>query len=119
VSVVLVSSDMLVSSRLRSTAEQAGVALGIALSSSELASRLRSDTRLVVFDLSQPALKLPEAVAAVRAAAPQAKILAFGPHVEEGLLAAARSAGCDDVLTNGQFHREQSAILASYGADGR
>lgn len=112
--VVLLSSDMLVASRLRSTAERAGVTLGIAVNESDLASRLTDDTQLVIFDLSQIGLQLPPAIATVRATAPAARVMAFGPHVEEELLAGAKIAGCDEVLSNGQFHREQAAILAKY-----
>ncbi len=111
-SAVLLSGDMMVSSRVMSAARQAGVPLAIAQSPADLDERLSGDTRLVMLDLSQPALQLPVAVGAVRAIAPVATILAFGPHVEEQLLAAAREAGCDEVMSNGQFHREQGAILA-------
>ena len=113
---VLVSSDMTVSSRVRSTAEGLRVPLAIALSPAELTARLDRGVRLVIFDLSQPGLKLAEAIAAIRAAAPSARIIAFGPHVDEALLGSARDAGCDLVLTNGQFHREQRALLAQYAA---
>lgn len=113
-SAVLVSSDMLVSSRLRSTAQQAGVPLTIALSAAGLADQLRGDMRLVIMDLSQPMLNLADAVATVRATAPKAKIIAFGPHVDARLLTSASAAGCDLVLTNGQFHREQAALLAQF-----
>lgn len=105
---------MMVSSRLRSTAQGAGVPLEIVASPADLGARLNSAHRLVIFDLSQPGLDLRGAIAAARSAAPAARIIAFGPHVDEALLASARAAGCDEVLTNGQFHREQGALLAKY-----
>jgi DNA-binding NarL/FixJ family response regulator len=112
--VVLVSGDMMASSRLCSTAQRVGVSLGIAVSPGDLAGRLSGQTRLVIFDLSQPDLKLADAVAAVRSASPGARIIAFGPHVDEALLAAASSAGCDEVMSNGKFHREQEALLKQF-----
>ncbi|HUE73422.1 MAG TPA: hypothetical protein VMP01_21265 [Pirellulaceae bacterium] len=111
-SAVLVSSDMMVSSRVMSTARQAGVPLAVALSAGDLKERLSGETRLVMLDLSQPGLNVAEVVAAVRSGAPAARIIAFGPHVDEPLLASARDAGCDVVMSNGQFHREQEAIIA-------
>lgn len=39
-------------------------------------------------------------------------IWAFGPHVQEGLLAAARDAGCDLVLPRGRFLRELQERLS-------
>lgn len=117
-SAVLVSSDMLVSSRVMSTARQAGVPLAVALSAGDLKERLRDETRLVMLDLAQPGLNVAEVVAVVRSGAPAARIIAFGPHVDEGLLASAQDAGCDVVMSNGQFHREQEAILAKFCGGG-
>ena len=45
-------------------------------------------------------------VKALRGHAPFAKILAFGPHVDEQRLDKARAAGCDKVLTRGQLVRD-------------
>ncbi len=113
-SAVLVSSDMMVSSRLSNTAQRANVPLTIALSAGDLTSQLSGQTRLVIVDLTQPGLNIVEAVSAVRTIAPAAKILAFGPHVDEELLAEASAAGCDLVLSNGQFHREQESLLMQF-----
>ena len=105
---------MMVSSRVTSAARQSQTSLSIVVSAADLKERLSNQTRLVMIDLSQPGLPIADAVAAVRTAARAATILAFGPHVEAGLLTSARDAGCDVVLSNGQFHREQEAILAQY-----
>ena len=115
-SAVLVSGDMMVSSRVMSAARQAGVSLTVALSLADLKDRLGGGARLVMVDLSPAGSMIGDIVAAVRAAASEARIIAFGPHVDEGLLAAARNAGCDVVMSNGEFHREQVAILASLSA---
>ena len=115
-SAVLASSDMMVSSRVMSTARQAGVPLAIALSAGDLKDRLSGETRLVMLDLSQRGMTAAEVVGAIRQCAPAARIIAFGPHVDEELLASARDAGCDAVMSNGQFYREQEAILAKLRA---
>jgi hypothetical protein len=40
-------------------------------------------------------------------------ILAYGPHVHEDRLAAARAAGCDAVVSRGQLDREADSLLAT------
>ncbi len=59
-----------------------------------------------------PSLKVEAIVDCVRKGRETAPaIIAFGPHVHENLLAAARAAGCDDVLSRGQFFGQLDAIL--------
>ena len=41
------------------------------------------------------------------------KILAFGPHVHAKRLADARAAGCDEVLSRGEFHAQMDEIFSS------
>ena len=48
-------------------------------------------------------------VAAVRRAAPTARIVAFGAHVDEERLALARADGADVVLPRSQFFRDPAA----------
>lgn len=110
-SIVLVSSDMQVASRLRGTAERLGKKLSIALSPADLPDRLANQPQLVIFDLTQPELDIAAAVESVRRGACAARTLAFGPHVDENSLASANLAGCDRVVSNGTFHREQAALI--------
>jgi hypothetical protein len=51
-------------------------------------------------------------VAAVRAHAPTARIVAFGPHVDDAALDAARADGADRVLPRSRFFRDIEAALA-------
>ena len=60
----------------------------------------------VLVDLGTPGLKpndLAERLAPLATGRPA--IVAFGPHVHEALLSAAREAGCDEVVSRGQFSR--------------
>lgn len=41
-------------------------------------------------------------------------VVAFGPHVHKGKLAAALEAGCDEVLSRGQFHGQIDQLIARY-----
>ena len=63
---------------------------------------------VVVIDLARDAGH----VAAVRAAAPDARIVAFGPHVDAELLAQATRDGADRVLPRSRFFQDPAAALA-------
>ena len=67
--------------------------------------------RLLVIDLNSLDSGIRELIANLKSAAPTARIIAFGPHVHEAKLQAARDAGCDAVFTRGQFHANTVEIL--------
>jgi hypothetical protein len=62
---------------------------------------------VVVVDLARHAA----AVAGVRAAAPAARIVAFGPHVDTELLDGAARDGADLVLPRSRFFQDPAATL--------
>jgi len=67
---------------------------------------------LAILDLSLTGLDARQVVDELRALnKPPHAILAHAPHVHEAKLAAARDAGCDQVLSQGGFHREIGGIL--------
>jgi DNA-binding NarL/FixJ family response regulator len=102
---------MLFSSRLLGAAGTLGVECKIASLPNQLPATVAADCRLVCIDLGMGGLDLPAAVAAVRIAAPGAKIVAFGPHIDDALLASAKVAGCDQVLPRSQFHKQYAELL--------
>lgn len=71
---------------------------------------------LVAIDLRTPRLDIGGVVQQIRAAAPQAAILAGGPHVQRDSLAAAAAAGCDEVVTRGQFEGRLDALVSRLAA---
>jgi hypothetical protein len=62
----------------------------------------------VVVDLARHS----DAVAAVRDAAPDALIVAFGPHVDEASFATAQRDGADRILARSQFFRDVRNAIA-------
>jgi DNA-binding NarL/FixJ family response regulator len=118
-SIVFLTSDLMFSSRVAGAANTLGVSLQLVAQPANLPARLSADCQLVFVDLSLAGLELTAAIAAVRAAAPQARILAFGAHVDEASLAAAQSAGCDAVLSRGQFHKQYIELLKSVQPPGQ
>ena len=101
------------SSRLVSAAKSNGVAISLIADQAALADNINADCRLALIDLSIDRLNLPAAVRAIKAGAPGAQVIAYGPHVDEGLLADAKEAGCDQVLTRGQFNQQYAELLAN------
>ena len=111
--VVFFGSDLMFSSQLLSAAAQLGKKLAVAGSAADAAAKLSADCKLVIADLTLDGLDLAAVVAATRARAPAARVIAFGPHVDEQLLASAKASGADLVLSRGQFHREYTELLRS------
>jgi len=67
-----------------------------------------SGADVVVVDLARDAAL----VTAVRAAAPGARIVAFGPHVDTEVLDRARHDGADVVLPRSKFFQDPASALA-------
>jgi DNA-binding NarL/FixJ family response regulator len=110
--VLYLTGDLLFSSRVSGAAANLGIPLQICGSVDKLLeSASNADCRLVFLDLTLAGVDLQAAVPAIRAKLPQAKIVAYGPHVHEAALAAAKAAGCDEVLSRGQFDREFGRLL--------
>ena len=112
--VVLLTTDLMTMSRIDGAASRSGVRLQIASSAQQAATLCRLNSAgLLIVDLSSPSLDLSELVAAVKACDAAPKIIAFGPHVHEDRLAAARDAGCDEVISRGQFFGQMDDLLRS------
>jgi DNA-binding NarL/FixJ family response regulator len=109
--VVFLSSDLMFSSRLMGAAKTLGMDVQIVASPADLSQRLTPDCRLVLVDLAMDRLDLPGVIAAVRSGAPGAKVVAYGAHVDEAALGNAEQAGCDLVLSRGQFHKQYVDLL--------
>ena len=111
--VLALVSDLATQSQLAGAAARVGVTLQIADSAEALTAKIaHARPRLVILDLSHPGLDPFEIVPRLRTGLPSVKVAAFGPHVHRERLTAAREAGCDLVVSRGQFHAEMDAILS-------
>ena len=115
---LLVTVDLMTTSQAIGAAKRAEVELEIAGPDKAAQSAKTSKPFLVAIDLQGPIEELGQLTAELRTAAPEATLIAFGPHVQELMLAAARDAGCDKVITRGQFHREFDSLLAAHAPAG-
>jgi CheY-like chemotaxis protein len=109
--VLLVSPDLFLGSRIRGTVESQGRSLSVASTGHAAAERLDAGNyRLVLIDLQTPGLDLTD-LRQRRTARGEPAFVAYGPHVQAPLLRAARAAGCDEVLTRGQFDASIRDVL--------
>jgi hypothetical protein len=115
-SALLLSADLLSTSKLGASASRAGCLLMIAANAADVVGRLTAaPARLVVIDLGTTRVDLTALLGELRGLPePPAAVLAFGPHVHEDRLQSARDAGCDVVLSRGQFHATADAIFGQY-----
>jgi hypothetical protein len=63
---------------------------------------------VVIVDLARGA----QQVAEVRAALPEARVVCYGPHVDDDAAAAARAAGADVVMPRSRFFRDPVAAIS-------
>ena len=112
--VVLLANDLMVVSRLQSATTQLGAQLLSAANAIEAVELCENESAgLLVVDLATAGLELGFVQQLKTGAAQNIRIVAFGPHVHKERLAAARDAGCDLVLSRGQFFNDVEAIVKS------
>jgi DNA-binding NarL/FixJ family response regulator len=112
---LFLSNDLLFSSKVTGTAAALQLPMELGMSAAKLLERAAAgDVRLVILDLSSASGNPAEWIPQLRAIAAQCKIVAFGPHVQDQMLMAAHQAGCDEVLTRGQFNMDCANILRRY-----
>jgi CheY-like chemotaxis protein len=111
--VVLLSSDLAVLSRVEGVAARLGRTVRSASGESRAVELCEAeDAVTLIVDLSMPWLDLASLVSQLKSNDGfNTRIVAFGPHVHEQRLAAARDAGCDLVVSRGQFFSQLEAIL--------
>lgn len=111
--VLLITSDLACSSSVAGAAHRNAVDLQTAFGLAAVEAKLlEAPPSLVILDLSTAGLNVAEFVPQLRAGLGQdARIMAFGPHVRVAELAAARDAGCDLVVSRGEFHARVDQYL--------
>ena len=110
------TNDLLLSSKVTGAAHARGLKLELVSSPVALLEKASlSQVDLVLLDLSTPGLDPPQLVPKLREMdmTPKA-IVAYGPHVHEAKLALAAEAGCDEVLSQGQLHKQIDILLTRY-----
>jgi DNA-binding NarL/FixJ family response regulator len=110
--VVLLSGDLAVLSRVEGVAMRLRQTVRSAAGESRAVELCEGeDANTLVVDLSS-SVDVALLVTQLRASKGSGtRVIAFGPHVHEQRLAAAREAGCDLVVSRGQFFSQLETIL--------
>jgi DNA-binding NarL/FixJ family response regulator len=109
--------DLLFSSKIRTTAKQAGVNLVFARTPAEILEQSRTQKpNLVIFDLNSAKAEPIETIAAMKHDPELATVrtLGFVSHVHTGLIEAARAAGIDEVMARSAFAGNLEQILTNH-----
>jgi DNA-binding response OmpR family regulator len=118
-SVVMVTSDLMFASRAAAVAKGLAIALRVVAArqaAADWCAKAEGDVKLVIVDLETVGADLQAVVAAVKHSVETPPvILAYGPHVQENRLKAAKAAGCDVVLSRGQFNGQMEALFQAHG----
>lgn len=116
--VLLLSDDLIFTSRIASVARDAGLPVRSARNVDLLESMARQTSpTLVIVDLAHPGLTVPDLLSRLAAACPQRPyVVAYGAHVDAVGLRAARQAGCDVVLPRSAFVEELPQRIHEWAA---
>ena len=110
--------DLLFSSKIRTTAKQAGVELAFARTPGDILAQARAlKPALVIFDLNAPKIDPIHTVQALRQDPELANLptMGFVSHVDTRTILAAREAGVDEVMARSAFAANLEKILVEAG----
>jgi len=111
---VLLTADLACSSKVAGAAARTARRVETAMNVAALIEK-GAGAELIILDLMTPAADPGVLLPKLRALTPPPNtVIAFGPHVNEQCLAAAREAGCDEVITRGQFHSRLDELLSNH-----
>ncbi len=114
--IVAAVDDLLFSSKIRTTAKQAGVELVFARTPPEILEQTRTlRPSLVIFDLNSAKTNPLATIASLKADPELSSVptLGFVSHVHTDLIAAARDAGIDEVMARSAFASRLAEILVA------
>jgi CheY-like chemotaxis protein len=102
---LLLSDDLLFTSRVTGAAQTLGLTIQVARSSQTLLTLARQQSPSgILIDLANPGLDLPDLLRCLAETCPaMPRVMAYGSHVDTETLRAARAAGCDPVLPRSKF----------------
>lgn len=111
--IVAVTTDLLVAAPIEHAARQRGLPFRSLAPDALGEVELDRSPTLVLLDLTSTT-GVAETVRHIRTRFGESvPVVAFGPHVHVESLQAAREAGCDQVLTRGQFHQQVMNLVAN------
>ena len=109
--VIALMDDIFFQMKVAETAKHLGLEFKVATNVDALMSLLEPAPQLVIVDLNARS-KPVEAIAKVRAAAKDVRVVAFLSHVQRELAEQARAAGCEEVMPRSSFTQNLAEILS-------
>ena len=110
--VVALVDDLFFQMKLAETAKQLGLDVKVAANGDALMGLLEGAPKLVIVDLNARSQPL-QAVARVRQASKDIRVVGFLSHVQTQLAAQAQAAGCNEVLPRSSFTQNLAEILSA------
>ena len=112
---LLLSDDLIFTSRISGTAKALGLTLRSAKTMHDLTHFLvQSPPRCVIVDLHAPGLGLGDLLSAAAALPNRPSLVGYGSHVDAATLKAARDAGLDVVWPRSKFVDELATALPEW-----
>lgn len=117
--VVLLSGDLMGASRIEGAARLAGVPYRmVGTVDAVFAACAAMPVSIVAIDLATAGIDVATLVEVLKQQPERVPtVIAYGPHVHEAALEAAKAAGCDQVVSRGQFMSQVDAIFAQLGGN--
>ncbi|MEX2092331.1 MAG: hypothetical protein WD971_06620 [Pirellulales bacterium] len=117
--VVLLSGDLMGASRVEGAARMASVEFRMVGNiDAAVECCAAQPVALVMVDLATAGLDVAALVERLKGRSNHVPaIVAFGPHVHDEMLTAAKQAGCDQVLSRGQFMSRAGEIISRYSTN--
>lgn len=118
VSGLILTRDLMFTSKVVGTAQALGLAIK-SVGGLDRAEALIAEhaPRAVFVDLAAGDLASPDALSRLMALAPGVPFIAFGSHVDADALAAARAAGCREVMPRSKFTMQLPELIRKYLGD--
>lgn len=107
---LLLTKDIFFASKVTGTASAMGLSVRIMIALDQLPTAITPETQLVILDLDCPGISPADVIAALPDPAAITTV-AFGPHVHEAKLAAAKDAGFQHVMPRSKFSAGLVEIL--------
>ncbi|MEC7110288.1 MAG: hypothetical protein VXZ15_15680 [Planctomycetota bacterium] len=109
--ILYVTQDLMLGSRIKSHAQDAGTEVSLSLKLPE-AAQLAPETEKCLIDLECCKGKLAAWVTGLGERRARLELIGYAPHVQESTLMEAKEVGLDQVLTRGQFNHQILELLA-------
>lgn len=113
--ILVVVDDLMFSVKISSAAKAVNAPIAFERAPAAVLPRIRDERpSLVIFDLNSSRLRPIETIAALKRdpALAGTRTVGYVSHVQSDVIAAARAAGCDEVLARSAFSEKLGAILA-------